>query len=279
MKNLDYTFHSHTYRCGHAKGDIEDYVSLAVLKKYKIYGVSDHVFLPGVSEPTVRGDYSLLDEYINEYKRVKSKYEKDIRMYLGFECEYSDYFVNYYKSLLKEKGFDFLICGQHYSYNNNGQRILYLRGSREEELEMMKHYQFDVIKAMESGLFMYIAHPDLFYCAAQENTEYFQKMTKAVIDAAIKYDAVLEINLHGVYRNPLRDGYRYINYPNEYFWKEVAKTNIKVVLGGDYHDPNEILMEDAKKQVYEMIEKYNIKIVDIEDVYKDYRKRIETLLK
>lgn len=279
MKILDYTFHSHTYRCGHAIGDIEDYVSLAVLKKYKIYGVSDHVFLPGVSEPTVRGDYSLLDEYINEYKRVKTKYEKDIRMYLGFECEYSDYFVNYYKSLLKEKGFDFLICGQHYSYDNNGQRILYLRGSRKEELEMMKHYQVDVIKAMESGLFMYIAHPDLFYCAAQENTEYFQKMTKAVIDAAIKYDAVLEINLHGVYRNPMRDGYRYINYPNEYFWKEVTKTNIKVVLGGDYHDPNEILMEDAKKQVYEMIEKYNIKIVDIEDVYKDYRKRIETLLK
>ena len=61
---IDYTFHSHTYRCGHAEGDIEDYVSLAIKSHYHIFGVSDHVFLPGVYEPRIRGDYSLLEENI-----------------------------------------------------------------------------------------------------------------------------------------------------------------------------------------------------------------------
>ena len=61
--NIDYTFHSHTYRCGHAEGDIEDYVNLAIKSHYRIFGVSDHVFLPGVYEPRIRGDYSLLKEY------------------------------------------------------------------------------------------------------------------------------------------------------------------------------------------------------------------------
>ena len=132
---------------------------------------------------------------------------------------------------------------------------------------------------MKSGLFLYIAHPDFFYCAARENTEYFQKMTKEVIDAALKYGAVLEINIHGLFRNNIRHGVSHINYPTEHFWKEVAKTNIRVVLGGDFHDPAEIIREDALKQVYEMINKYNIRIVDIEEIYKEYKERIKKILK
>ena len=274
---LDYTFHSHTFRCGHAIGDIEDYVSLAIKHGYKIYGVSDHVFLPGVNEPRVRGDYSLLDEYISEFYRVQKKYEKDIKMYLGFECEYSDHFIDYYKSLLKDKGFDYLICGQHNGFDDSGNLYFYLLSNHEEELEAMKQYKIDLIKAMESGVFLYIAHPDFFYSVATSDGSYFQQMCKEIIEAAIKYDAVFEINIHGLYRNHVRHGVSYINYPCEYFWKEVAKTNIKVVLGGDYHNPNEIEDNTALNQINKMIKKYNIKISDIKEVYKDYRKRIEYL--
>ena len=64
---LDYTFHSHTYRCGHATGDIEDYVLKAIEHGYRYYGVSDHVFLKGINSPRVRGDISCLDEYIKKY--------------------------------------------------------------------------------------------------------------------------------------------------------------------------------------------------------------------
>ena len=62
---IDYTFHSHTFRCGHAEGDVEDYVLLAIKHGLKIYGVSDHVFLPGVIQPHTRGDYSYLEDYIS----------------------------------------------------------------------------------------------------------------------------------------------------------------------------------------------------------------------
>ena len=123
---IDYTLHSHTYRCGHATGDILDYVSLAVKNGYKIYGVSDHVFLPGITQIHTRGDYSLLDEYIEKYQEAKEKYKNEIQMYLGFECEYSEAFVDYYKYLLKEKGFDYLICGQHYGFEKNKTAYTYL---------------------------------------------------------------------------------------------------------------------------------------------------------
>ena len=99
FKINEYVFHSHTYRCGHAVKDIEDYVTRAIEYGYKKYGVSDHVFLPGIIQPSIRGDYSFLSEYMDEFKRCKALYGNQIEMYLGFECEYSDVYKKYYKSL------------------------------------------------------------------------------------------------------------------------------------------------------------------------------------
>ena len=273
IMNIDYTFHSHTYRCGHASGDIDNYVPLAIANGYRIYGVSDHVFLPGVSQPFTRGEYSCLDDYINKYLEVKKRYEKDIQMYLGFECEYSDVFVDYYKWLLKEKGFDYLICGQHCGFDNNKDFYSYFQNDGEH----LEKYRDDLIQAMRSGLFMYIAHPDIFFLVATEVTERFKKIAKSIIDAAIKYDVVFEINMHGFFRNHNRHNKVYIDYPCEYFWSEVAKTNIKVVVGGDFHDPSEIGSEFTKRKLSELLDKYHFNIVDIMDVYNDYQKRIKKL--
>lgn len=268
-----YTFHSHTHRCGHAKGDIEDYLKLGLKNNITIYGVSDHVFLPGVVQKGTRGDYSLLDEYIGVYKDAKAKYENKIEMYLGFECEYGDCVADYYKSLLLDKGFDFLICGQHCHFDVNKQPHFY-----SDTLEGIELYKNDIIDAMKSGLFFYIAHPDLFFIFFREVTDLAKRITKEIIDAAIKYDAVLEINRHGFLRKRDRFNTSIIEYPCDYFWSEVAKTNLKVVVGGDFHDPAEIEDKDLEDKLDSLVEKYNLKLTDIKDVYKDYRERIKKTL-
>lgn len=270
----NYSLHSHTYRCGHASGDIEDYIKFAVAKKFQIYGVSDHVFLPGVKEPLTRGDYSLLGEYIDGYNRVKKKYLSQIKMYLGFECEYSDVLKDYYRYLLKEKGFDYLICGQHFSYDENKNRHGY-----DFELEEYRNlYLSEISKAMESGLFLYIAHPDIFFMGATEINEPFKIMTKKIIDLAIKYNAVLELNNHGIYRDHNRNGKTFIDYPCEYFWKEVSKTNIRVVYGGDYHVPEEIFDHTLEEKADKLIKATNLKLADINEVYKEYQNQLKKIL-
>jgi len=271
---VDYTFHSHTYRCGHAVGDIHDYVHLAIKKGYKIYGVSDHVMFPDFDEPGIRGKYSEIEDYVEEYKRVKEKYSNQIQMYLGFECEYSKYYLDYYKSFLKEKGFDYLICGQHNGFDKNRKFYGYspfIPGSLEQ-------YKDDFIEAMKTGIFLYYAHPDLFFIFTTEVTEEYKRLSKEIIDAAIKYDAVLEINIHGLLRERNRDGQLFIDYPCEYFWKEVAKTNIKVVYGGDFHDPREI-DDDANMELFKsFVKKCGIKLSDINEIYNEYQKRLKKLL-
>ena len=271
---LDYSFHSHTYRCNHAVGDIEDYVSTAICHGYKIYGVSDHVFLPGIVQPWVRGNYELLDDYIDKYNASKKLHEKEIEMHLGFECEYSDVFVDYYQHLLKDRGVEYLICGQH-CYFNKDKSFFGYSGS----IEDVNKLKDDMISAMKSGLFLYIAHPDIAFLFTTEVNDLYKKYTKELIDAAIKYNAVFEINRHGLLREHHRHGNVYIDYPCEYFWKEVAKTNIKVVVGGDFHDPKEIKDKVLDERLDAFIEKCHIKLSNIKDIYLDYQNRIPSVIK
>ena len=39
-------YHTHTFRCKHAQGDVEDYAKYAVEYGIDVLGVSDHTALP-----------------------------------------------------------------------------------------------------------------------------------------------------------------------------------------------------------------------------------------
>ena len=275
--NIDYTFHSHTYRCGHAEGDIEDYVNLAIKSHYRIFGVSDHVFLPGVYEPRIRGDYSLLEEYIDAFNLSKNKHKDEIEMHLGFECEYADVFIDYYRSLLVDNKVEYLILGQHNGFDDNKQFIKYVKNHAEDTDEDLNRYAFDLIKGIKSGLFMYVAHPDLMFVSAKEVTPELKRLTKEIIDAAIKYDIPLEVNIHGFIRQQKREKYHVIGYPAGYFWDEVSKSKAKVVYGGDFHELNEVGNSALEAKLVEFVKKHNLHLTDIKEVYKSYRKKISKI--
>ena len=67
-------YHTHTFRCGHA-GDYsdEEYVTVALDNGFETLGFSDHIMLPGITQTGIRGDYSLLDDYVNSINNLKTK--------------------------------------------------------------------------------------------------------------------------------------------------------------------------------------------------------------
>lgn len=75
-------YHTHTFRCGHA-GNFKDeeYVLAAINNGFVILGFSDHIMLPGISQEGIRGDYSLLDDYINSITLLKETYKNKIKIY------------------------------------------------------------------------------------------------------------------------------------------------------------------------------------------------------
>ena len=103
QRKLDYCYHSHTSRCGHAYGTDEAYVLAALQQSYRVLGFSDHAFFPGLSQHGIRGDYEQLAEYSGSIRNLQQKYLTDIDIYLAFEAEYTPFYETYYQTLLTKQ--------------------------------------------------------------------------------------------------------------------------------------------------------------------------------
>lgn len=239
MNKFIYNYHSHTYRCGHAVGRDIDYINEAIKSGIKYLGFSDHVFLKDFYLYGMRGDYSELNEYSKMVDKYKLEYQNEIKIYKGFECEYDPRFVSYYKSLLEKKGFDYLILGQH-CYFENGDNCFYFCIPLERKRYALKKYTDDLIEGMETGLFAYVAHPDLMMEYYKDWDDLAIDCAKRIIEASIKYNVPLEINLCRVRfnRTLIVNGIKTFTYPYYYFWKLVSEyKDVHVVYGMDIHNP------------------------------------------
>ena len=241
-----HNYHSHTSRCGHAYGEDEEYVRAAIEAGFKTLGFSDHVMLPGIIQERMRGDYSLLDDYIESVQRLKKKYEGIIDIKLGFECEhYGEPFSSFYKELLEKRGFQYLILGQHCYFDHSEQRMHWYtdKGSR---LDAVEHYAKDLIAGMESGLYTYVAHPDLFMIFYRRWDENCERIAHAICSKAAECRIPLELNMgrsRGEY-HPLLWDLDAFSYPYPKFW-EIARTYpIDVIVGVDAHRPEDYQTSD-----------------------------------
>lgn len=240
---IDYCYHTHTNRCGHAIGQDEDYVLAAIAKKMKVLGFTDHVFLPNISQIGIRGEFDELDGYVSSIRNLEEKYKKKIKIYLGFEAEYDASFVEYYKNLLESHTIDYLIIGQHCDFVNN-QAHWYL--SNPPNTQRLIKYVNDLIKGMSTGLFSYVCHPDMYMSSYPRFDDFAKDLAIKICLASLQYDVPLEINLGGVrhYGQHISGQDVYFGYPYEDFWKIVGEIGCKVIIGVDAHNPKDFETSD-----------------------------------
>ena len=255
--NLKYNYHTHTYRCGHAKGKDKDYVEAAIKAGINVLGFSDHVMIKGHKQPGIRGNYSQLNGYIKSINKLKKTYEKKVEIHLGLECEYYPSQVNYYKKLLKEKKVEYLILGQHCYLNEKGEFVWYL--GYDNKYERIEKYVKDLIKGMSTGLFSYVAHPDYFVRLLHEYEPLIEKYARMICKASLKYDVPLEMNLGGTRAWYLQEDN--LHFPNQFFWNIVGEMGVKTVIGVDAHDPEDFKTSNYQF-VFDMIKRFQINYIE-----------------
>jgi histidinol-phosphatase (PHP family) len=257
-KPLDYTYHSHTKRCGHATGEDEEYVKKAIEGHYQLLGFSDHVMLPGRSQPGMRGDYSLAEGYFKSVRGLQAKYKNQLTIYLAFEAEwYGDLYREYYQSLLDSGTLDYLLLGQHCFAEGN--RLVFY-GDLADKKEATRRYVDDLIEGMKSGLFLYVAHPDLYMSWYGEWDAFAASCAERIIEAAKELHMVLEVNM-----GPSRWGRRNrigqaidVAYPCPSFWDMVSEEGLPCIIGIDSHDPSELLTSPFD-WVRDFVESHNLR--------------------
>ena len=258
---LDYCYHSHTTRCGHAYGTDEEYVKAAMTNGFRVIGFSDHIFFPGIQQPGMRGDYSMLADYQQSVLSLKKTYQHKIQVHLGFEAEYYPVFDSYYRSLLQEKGFEYLILGQHFRLENNRFPIYY---ASVKDSALIHEYADSIVAAMKTGLFSYVAHPDLYMLGYGGGwDEHAQAVAHKIASASVTYGVPLELNLGGVNGRGfmmIQGEYRY-PYPYEGFWKIAKQHEVTTILGLDAHAPD-AYQGNKYQLLFDIVNKYQLKTIN-----------------
>lgn len=233
-------YHSHTERCHHAIGKDEEYVQEAIAAGYDQIGFSDHMPVPGIEKEEegfqVRMSYSQKENYEKSVESLRQKYRNKIYIYLAYECEYFSELDEYYAELLKRC--DYLIFGNHFMHYD-GKRIF----NKEKELgtdEYIRLYEEKAVRALNSGFFSIMAHPDLYlkYCAWSPRA---RLCAERICRAAKKNNVALEINEMCFRRDgktKIGNEFRY-GYPTKYFFEIAKEIGNRVIVGVDAHAPKD----------------------------------------
>ena len=244
---LKANYHTHTYLCGHAVGDIDDYVNEAIRLGFKELGMSDHAHTPEYFMSKDEYEHNYLSEIMTDKdfdeiyvpKVLEAKKNPNIKVFLGLETEYFPEFKEYFYDLRKKV--DYLILGIHFFNYNGANYSPYDPFSP----NLVRAYTDIAIEAMSTGLYTVFAHPDLFLMnyRSEKGHRVFDEVCKEcslkLIEAAIKYDVYLEINANGIkkgLRKTDEEKDEYL-YPRSEFWELVSGTKAKVVIGADAHAP------------------------------------------
>lgn len=230
-------FHTHTQRCLHAYGTERDYVSTAVSMGLDILGFSDHAPFPD-KDYGLRMKFEELTEYLDQIDLLSEEYKDRIKLYKGLEIEYHPQYTDYYKQLLNEYKLDYLALGEHtYTLADGTMKNIFFAEKTEDYVDYAKN----IAAAVETGLFAFIAHPDIMFINDFAWDSNCDKACNIILSAAEKYDIPLEFNANGIRRGTrdYPDGMR-LPYPHDNFWKQLRKSSQKVLIGADCHIPEQI---------------------------------------
>lgn len=231
-------FHTHTQRCHHASGCVEDYCQSALEQGVSVLGFSEHCPHPDGRWQAVRMQMEELPEYLTEIETARRNFPR-LHILSGLECEWVPEFEETQREcFLNELGFDFLVGAAH-SYLHDG--VFESPYGRQMSAEDLQAYAEYVAQSLCTGLYAYFAHPDLFAMSIWEWDRAAEQCSRTILRAAEEYCVPLEINAYGL-RKPEKEyseGLRRM-YPVRQFWELAAEYQISVVVSSDAHQPEDV---------------------------------------
>lgn len=254
---MKYNYHTHTKRCFHAKGEDEEYVLAAIKAGFGEIGFADHSpwNFEGGFVSRMRMSADELGEYAQSIKHLREKYKDKISIKLGLECEYFPQYLSWLREMIEKHGIDYLILGHHFC----GDEINDVYNGFISTPEEIYNYRDDVLAAMESGLFAYVAHPDLYMRGYPVFDEHCEKVAVDIISKSIATNTPLEYNLLG-FKHGIND--KKPGYPHPKFWEIAADMKPLCIVGIDAHYPEAYFESDLFEAGYENLKKLGLKTVD-----------------
>lgn len=245
-----YTYHTHNNFEGIFDGtsSCEEMIAKASELGFEEIGVSNHlIFHPNmqmIDKMFFNNYQKALDFYkrgYDEIDRVASLYP--IKVLKGFEVDFfpSATWRNFFDKMIKELNPDYLIGSTHFIRNDDETEmcnIYYLKqhfnnASSDKLNYFLTNYWKNIISAVESGYFNFIAHMD--YCTLFDlsTSPEWKDIKYKVIETFKKHKHPFEINTKGIAKIGRA-------FPENWIIKELVNASVPVLISDDAHGTDRI---------------------------------------
>lgn len=263
-------WHTHSSLCRHAIGDLEDYIRAAIKMKLNVIGLSAHFpyeFLNGISHLRYQ-EYAMgvdqIENYITKAINLKEKYNKRIKVKIGFEIDFIKNQEGKHLSFLMPviKSLDYIIGSIHnlhtefmglFPFDDSRCKKYYKNYAKIDDLFL--DYYGTLLEMLRSEVFRFniIGHFDLpkKFNKHPENEELILNEIYEVLKLVKKRKVVIELNSSGL-RKPAKE-----QYPSEKILNLMNDLDCDIILGSDAHHPNQIAYKFDK--MYYLLKKCGFK--------------------
>lgn len=233
-------YHTHHARCGHAVGELEEYVKRGIELGLSQLGLSDHMPLlhvdPAAYYPEMAMPLDELPRYVEEAFQLKEKYRGQIDLRVGLEGDYIEGWERQIEEIVKAYPWDYVIGSVHFLgewdvsdfrqvHNWEGQNVF----------AVYERYYDAVAKAARTGFYDIMGHFDVIKrfghrpdAALEAETVDLELYTLTAVKEA---GVAMELNASGLSK-PVAE-----MFPSRRILSAAVERGIPLTVGSDAHDP------------------------------------------
>ena len=254
-------YHTHTRRCGHASGELREFIEAAIARGLDEIGLSDHLWLYFVDAAYRDPTYAMREDefatHFEEMVSLRAEYEGRIRVRVGVEADYVEGSEEVLRSILGTYDLDYVLGSVHFvdgwcidapenagRYEEMGVDVIYRR------------YYETMQKAIRLGVFDVLAHFDLPKKFGFRPATDMGELVAETLDLAAVAGVAIELSSAGL-RKPAAE-----IYPSSTILRGMRERDIPIVLSSDAHRPDEVgadfdlLMGSARSAGYAKVASY-----------------------
>lgn len=239
---MKFDLHTHHERCGHAEGQIRNYIDAAIAEGLSVIGISDHSPYFGSEEdqpyPSIAMAQSEFSRYIEEVIQLKEEYAGKIDVLLGVESDFFPEHVERYRQIYDRYPLDYIIGSVHQSggvsiFNRNRWKRL----NEQEQIQHKEEYYDLIQQSARSGMFQILGHID----AMKAYYPAFSDLPTVKVEETLKVigecKLAIEINTSGKTKDV--GGW----YPSDSMLEMALRYGVDVTFGSDAHIPSRVADE------------------------------------
>jgi histidinol-phosphatase (PHP family) len=236
--------HVHTRLCGHATGEMEEYVQAAIAR-----GLRKLIFLEhmeeGISSPvTTWLSEKDFDNYFSEGKRLKDQYESQIEIGLGVECGYNPDYGDLLGTRLRSRHWDQVGISCHFLKVEGIEHHINLFSRKKENIQLARQagaehlldrYFTALTDAVRRLPGTMLCHLDgaLRFLPEIQLTKYHYELIDKLLRAVRAKQMSLEINSSGL-------AIRNEQFPTRRIIAMADSYDIPFLFGSDAHRPEDV---------------------------------------